>query len=221
MKRTMLAALLALVGVGLTAPDAADAAVLAPDHGAMRDQVGSAVIKVQRRQFVAPRQTFRAAPRQTFRAAPRQQFRAPRQQFRAPRQTFRAPRQQFRAGPRQSFRGTPNRGFRQGNIGRSGRIGRPGGPGRIGRPVGRGFAAHRRGFRPAGFRRWHSRHLIVRRWYHRPYYGRIIGGVALGTLLAASAYYAYAEEPPAPGLCWLWADEEETQGYWDYCEDPA
>jgi hypothetical protein len=59
----------------------------------------------------------------------------------------------------------------------------------------------------------------VRPWYYRPYYGRIVGGVALGTLLAATAYYAYAEAPPADGLCWFWADEEETQGYWDYCAD--
>jgi hypothetical protein len=85
---------------------------------------------------------------------------------------------------------------------------------------GRAVVVHRRGFRPAGYVRWHPRHLVVRRWHHRPYYGRIIGGIAIGTILAASAYYAYAAAPPAPGLCWFWADPDETQGYWDYCVDP-
>jgi hypothetical protein len=46
------------------------------------------------------------------------------------------------------------------------------------------------------------------------YYGRVIGGVALGTVLGAAAYSAMA---PAPGLCWYWADPSMTQGYWDYC----
>ena len=80
---------------------------------------------------------------------------------------------------------------------------------------------HHRGFRPAGYARWHPRHLVYHRWSYRPYYGRIIGGVAIGTLLAASAYYAYAAAPPAPGLCWFWADPDEVQGYWDYCVDPS
>ena len=86
---------------------------------------------------------------------------------------------------------------------------------------GRAAVVHRRGFRPAGYRRWHPQHLVVRRWYHRPYYGTILGGVAIGTILAASAYYAYAAEPPAPGLCWFWADPDESQGYWDYCVPPS
>ena len=53
-----------------------------------------------------------------------------------------------------------------------------------------------------------------RRWYKRPHYGRIIGGIALGTILGAAAYSAMA---PAPGLCWYWADPYRTRGYWDYC----
>lgn len=53
-----------------------------------------------------------------------------------------------------------------------------------------------------------------RKWYKRPYYGTVIGGVALGTILGAAAYSAVA---PAPNLCWYWADPYRTRGYWDYC----
>jgi hypothetical protein len=53
-----------------------------------------------------------------------------------------------------------------------------------------------------------------RKWYKRPYYGTVIGGVALGTILGAAAYSAVA---PAPNTCWYWADPARTQGYWDYC----
>jgi hypothetical protein len=66
-------------------------------------------------------------------------------------------------------------------------------------------------------RRWHRNHLVHRRWHRRPHYGTIVGGIALGALLAGSAYYAYERAPPAPGLCWYWADPYERQGYWDYC----
>jgi hypothetical protein len=59
--------------------------------------------------------------------------------------------------------------------------------------------------------------VIVRPWHRRPHYGTLIGGIALGTLLAASIYYA-RPEPPAPGLCWYWANPSHTRGYWDYCD---
>jgi len=72
-----------------------------------------------------------------------------------------------------------------------------------------------RGHRRA-HRRWHRHHHAHRRWHRRPHYGTIVGGIALGALLAGSAY-AYAERPPGPGLCWYWADPYERQGYWDYC----
>jgi hypothetical protein len=63
---------------------------------------------------------------------------------------------------------------------------------------------------------WHrdyDRHRYSRR---RNHFGTIVGGIALGALLAGSTY-AYAERPPAPGLCWYWADRYERQGYYDYC----
>ncbi len=177
MKRTLLAAAFALA-----LPTVAPAAVVAPDHGAMRDQAGSAIIKIQR---TTNRPVQRAVP--SRRIAPQRAIRPNRI---APNTVVRPNRA---VSPR-----TVNRGF----------------------APGRAAVVHRRGFRPAGYRRWHPRHLVVRRWYHRPYYGRIIGGIAIGTILAASAYYAYASEPPAPGLCWFWADPDETQGYWDYCVEP-
>jgi hypothetical protein len=131
-------------------------------------------------------------------------------------QTKRQQRTVIRPAARPALRAAPNRGVRAGNL----RPGRQVGPGRRLNP-GRAAIVHRRGFRPPGYVRWHPRHLAYHRWRHRPYYGRIIGGIAIGTILAASAYYAYAAEPPAPGLCWFWADPDETQGYWDYCVDPS
>jgi hypothetical protein len=53
-----------------------------------------------------------------------------------------------------------------------------------------------------------------RSWVRRPYFGTIVGGVALGTILAVTAAPRYA---PAPGLCWNWVDDFEERGYWDYC----
>jgi hypothetical protein len=56
----------------------------------------------------------------------------------------------------------------------------------------------------------------VRRWVRRPYYGTVVGGVALGTIIAATAV-ATAPAAPASGLCWYWADSSMNRGYWDYC----
>lgn len=64
-------------------------------------------------------------------------------------------------------------------------------------------------------RGWHRGYHAGYRYRHRPHYGTIVGGIALGALLAGSAY-AYSR-PPAPGLCWYWADPYERHGYWDYC----
>jgi hypothetical protein len=55
----------------------------------------------------------------------------------------------------------------------------------------------------------------VRPWVRRPYYGRVVAGVALGTVVAVAATTA----PPAPAsnLCWYWSNSSRTRGYWDYC----
>ena len=59
----------------------------------------------------------------------------------------------------------------------------------------------------------------VRVWSPRPYYGRVVAGVALGTLIAVSVA---SVPPPAPNpsLCWYWTDSIQVNGYWDYCTPP-
>jgi hypothetical protein len=65
---------------------------------------------------------------------------------------------------------------------------------------------------------WNNKKVVIvrpyRKWNKRPYYGTVIGGVALGTILGAAAYSAVA---PAPNTRWYWADPSMTRGYWDYC----
>ncbi len=63
----------------------------------------------------------------------------------------------------------------------------------------------------AGGPGWH-----YRPWYRRPYYGALVAGVALGTVVVVSAY-GLAPRPPRPDLCWYWADRIQSRGYWDYC----
>jgi len=55
----------------------------------------------------------------------------------------------------------------------------------------------------------------VRPWVRRPYYGTVVAGVALGTVVAVAATAAPA--PPSPNLCWYWTNSSQTKGYWDYC----
>jgi hypothetical protein len=59
--------------------------------------------------------------------------------------------------------------------------------------------------------------VIVRPWRPRPHYGRIIAGVALGTIIVAAVAGSVPAQP-APNVCWYWADPAYTQGYWDYCQ---
>jgi hypothetical protein len=58
---------------------------------------------------------------------------------------------------------------------------------------------------------WHHRP-----WVRRPYYGRIVAGVALGTIIGVAVVGAVPRRP-APDLCWYWVDPYRTRGYWDYC----
>ena len=57
------------------------------------------------------------------------------------------------------------------------------------------------------------RRAYVRGWNRRPYYGRVVAGVALGTIIAASV----APRPPSDEVCWYWTNASKTRGYWDYC----
>src|SRR5487761_2432482 len=59
----------------------------------------------------------------------------------------------------------------------------------------------------------------VRAWGARPYYGTIVGGVALGSLIVASSM-GVAPIAPAPNMCWFWTDSSQMSGYWDYCQAP-
>jgi hypothetical protein len=54
-----------------------------------------------------------------------------------------------------------------------------------------------------------------RRWYHQPYYGAVVAGVTLGTVIVVTA--ATAPRPPSNQLCWYWSNSAKTKGYWDYC----
>ena len=71
-------------------------------------------------------------------------------------------------------------------------------------PRGQRFVGPRRGF------------VYSRPWVRRPYYGRIIAGVALGTIVTVAAV-GLIPRRPAPDLCWYWADPYRNRGYWDYC----
>ena len=61
-----------------------------------------------------------------------------------------------------------------------------------------------------------NRRAYVRGWSRRPYYGELFAGVVLGSILTAGAA-GLVPPPPAPNVCWYWADPYMYRGYWDYC----
>ena len=61
-----------------------------------------------------------------------------------------------------------------------------------------------------------DRRAYVRNWNRQPYYGEFIGGVVLGSILAANGV-GIVPYAPEPYLCWYWADPYMIRGYWDYC----
>ncbi|HJU31137.1 MAG TPA: hypothetical protein VJ740_06780 [Hyphomicrobiaceae bacterium] len=90
-------------------------------------------------------------------------------------------------------------------------------------PRARDFRAWRGEPRWRGAPAWHGPRGWVGRpywfgrpWVRRPYYGTIVAGVALGTLITVAAV-GYVPRRPAPDLCWYWADPYGERGYWDYC----
>ena len=58
-----------------------------------------------------------------------------------------------------------------------------------------------------------SKNVYVKNWSRKPYYGNVIAGVALGTILATTI----VRVAPAPNLCWYWTNTSHNRGYWDYC----
>jgi hypothetical protein len=61
-----------------------------------------------------------------------------------------------------------------------------------------------------------GKNWYVKRWNHKPYYGNIIAGVALGTLIGVTAV-GVAPAAPSSDLCWYWTSPAHNRGYWDYC----
>ena len=45
-----------------------------------------------------------------------------------------------------------------------------------------------------------------RPFYRRPWFGTVVGGVALGTIATVAVVGAAPAAAPAPDLCWYWAD---------------
>ena len=60
------------------------------------------------------------------------------------------------------------------------------------------------------------RGVYVRSWRRRPYYGNVVGGVAVGTILGV-AIAGSVPRAVSPDLCWYWTNPARTHGYWDYC----
>ena len=60
---------------------------------------------------------------------------------------------------------------------------------------------------------------VVRGWSARPYFGTVVGGVVLGSIITAAAVGAVPASPD-PNVCWFWTDDTRTQGYWTYCNEP-
>jgi hypothetical protein len=74
-----------------------------------------------------------------------------------------------------------------------------------------------------------TKHVVVKKtvvvyrpyraWRARPYYGVLIGGVALGSIILVSSPRV-VPVAPADNMCWFWADQNQMRGYWDYCNPP-
>lgn len=60
----------------------------------------------------------------------------------------------------------------------------------------------------------------VRPWVRRPWYGRVVAGVALGSVIWATTA-GIAPAAPSSDLCWYWSNSSKTRGYWDYCVPPG
>jgi len=83
-------------------------------------------------------------------------------------------------------------------------------------PAGGAAVAGPRGVAATGPRRAvgvaRPRAAVVRPWVRRPYFGTVVAGVTLGTLIATTT----APPAPSPEVCWAWTSSEHTQGYWDH-----
>ena len=191
---------LALAGVLATAGTGAHAAAVPSGLSTPASLVEQVQ---QRRPGAVPRAAPRPTARPALRRAPIAARRAPAVRTRTPIARARVPTTRINRAPLVGRPGTRVAPIARAPIVRGGRPPFVTGRYVAGRPVVIGRGAYQTTY--------------VRRWYHRPHYGRVIGGVVLGTILVASAYYAYSA-PPAPDLCWYWIDDVHERGYWDYCQ---
>jgi len=55
-----------------------------------------------------------------------------------------------------------------------------------------------------------------KKWKRRRDFGRaVVGTIVIGAMIATAANAAPPR--PSPYLCWVWANNARTRGYWDYC----
>lgn len=80
----------------------------------------------------------------------------------------------------------------------------------------RGRASARRSARRAPSVAKRPRTWPVTAWAWKPYFGTVVAGVTLGTIVAVTTAGA---APPAPAahVCWYWTDQSLLKGYWSYC----
>ena len=71
-----------------------------------------------------------------------------------------------------------------------------------------------RGWKARKFRSHRARRY--RSWRRHNHYGNLIGGIILGTIIAAAARESYQTDDE--DLCWYWTNHRHTHGYWDYCD---
>jgi hypothetical protein len=98
----------------------------------------------------------------------------------------------------------PHRAKRRGRRPNAGRPNRPGAnrPNRPNRP----------GANRPNRNKWKKR-------ARRRFWGRVVGGVVLGTTIAVATAGRVPARPSAD-LCWTWTNNARTRGYWYYCVEP-
>lgn len=77
--------------------------------------------------------------------------------------------------------------------------------------------AYREGMREIGRERREMRREIKRE-VRRRYVGRVVAGIALGSIVSVAAA-GRAPVPPSPELCWFWSGDGRVRGYWYYCRE--
>jgi hypothetical protein len=53
-------------------------------------------------------------------------------------------------------------------------------------------------------------------WAWKPYFGTVVAGATLGSIISVTTAGA-APRAPASNVCWYWTEQSQTKGYWSYC----